>query len=370
MKNRNTEQHKQNKQEKRRLHTWVVTVLSLALVSVVGFLAWLQLSNYEKGVLEVYADQQDGYVQLVLDQINLSQERSDEEIIENILGTLDASGNRYWTFSRKESLIFVRDVLETNRYKGFTTSTYFYSDSARDFLLRLNDSRVLHDTILIEETPYIASGVEFAYGGEDYKICLLTNAETVLDYNAYLNAKINLMVLAFVLLGIVVISLIVLALLAERYRKQFWRERDDNRVLRKKIEALNEKLKRGDLYDTGCTAFREGAVPIILRKLKERRAWPFSLYAFYTKRPAVEFLEEFKPKESDRMLRVLTGEHEFLLFLLEGGAGLEEEFLHGEEDGFKLLGKLCVEKKPETSLEQMYEEFVQGIRNDGKSVTA
>lgn len=358
MKVRAKKQNSRQRPPKRRVNTWVVTVLSLALVVAVGTLAWRQLSSYEEGVLDVYASQQDGYVQLVLDQINLNRDRSDEEIINDILGTLDASSTRYWTFSRQDSLIFVRDVLETNRYKGFTETTYFYSESARSFLERLETDRVLHDTIRIEEVPYVASGVEFTYNGEEYKICLLTNAETVLDHNAYLNAKINLMVLSFVLLGIVVISMISLALMAERSRKQLWSQADDNVVLRKKIEALDEKVKWGDLYDPECTAFKSGAIPVILRKLERRRAWPLSIYRYRTLRPAHEVLETEAPKGS-HLLRVLGGEHELLLFRIGGGADAAEHPL-AEVGDAELIGALHVTQAPAVSLEQSYLELIQG----------
>ena len=347
---------------KRRLNTWVVTVLSLALVLAVGAIAWLQLGSYEEGVLDVYANQQDGYVQLVLDQINLNQHRNSEQIINDILGTLDASNTRYWTFSRQDSLIFVRDVLETSRYKGFTEATYFHSDSAREFLSALRPNHVIHNTILIQNTPYVASGVEFTYGGENYKICLLTNAETVLDYNAYLNAKINLIVLALVLLGIVVVSLITLALLGEHYRKQLWLEMDSNLALRQKIEALDQKIKWGDLYDPECTAFKSGAVPIILKKLEARQAWPLSVYRFRTGRPAREVLRFAGPVE-ERVLWVLDGEHTLILFRL--GSEATEHPLAGIEDA-DLLGVLHVPEKPEGSLEQSYQEFLRGSKEYGR----
>lgn len=355
---------KEGVRTKPRVHTWVVTVLSLALVVLMGSLAWYQLSNYEKGVLDVYANQQDGYVQLVLDQINLKQNRNDQEIIDEILGTLEASPNRYWTFARQDSLIFVRDVLETNRYKGFTTATYFQSESAQIFLERLNVSRVLHDTIYIENVPYIASGVEFAYEGTEYKICLLTNAETVLDYNAYLNAKINLMVLGFVLLGIVVVALVLLALLAERSRKQLWKEMDDNEALRKQVESLNLQIERGELYDADCTAFKSKAVPVILKKLEERKAWPFTIYAFRVNCPVAEAFGEIQATEKTGMLRVMNGENEVLIFRL--GAGKAPKM----RDGIELLGSLTVHKKPKEPLEKLYQKFIQGIKNDGKSITA
>jgi len=90
-------------------------------------------------------------VNLVLDQINLRKYLNDQEIIEDILGTLDASSNKYWTFSTEQTMLFVKDVLETNKYKGFTTATYFVSEDARGFLERLRMNRVIHGNITVAD---------------------------------------------------------------------------------------------------------------------------------------------------------------------------------------------------------------------------
>lgn len=65
------------KKKKSEVNVWLVTLSVLLVVLVIGFLAWLQLDTYEHGILDVYAVQQDGYVQLVLDQINLIKDESD-----------------------------------------------------------------------------------------------------------------------------------------------------------------------------------------------------------------------------------------------------------------------------------------------------
>lgn len=105
-------------------------------------------------------------VQLVLDQINLKDNRDDEQIIKDILGAMDASSNRYWTFSKDQSMLFVKDVTETNKYKGVNTATYYISDSAKEFLNNLSVNNVIHSYIEINDNRYIASGVMFEYKGE------------------------------------------------------------------------------------------------------------------------------------------------------------------------------------------------------------
>ena len=107
--------------------------ISFTIIIIVGVLAWVgnqQMKSYEDSILSIYAEQQDAYVQLVLDQINLKDNRNDEQIIKEILETMDASSNHYWTFSKDQSMLFVKDITETNKYKGVTASTYYMSDSA------------------------------------------------------------------------------------------------------------------------------------------------------------------------------------------------------------------------------------------------
>lgn len=98
------------KKKKREVSAWLVTLGAIAVILIIGFLAWLQLGTYERGILDVYAVQQDGYVQLVLDQINLIENDTDEALVNDILATFDASSNKYWTLSHDDALVFIKDV--------------------------------------------------------------------------------------------------------------------------------------------------------------------------------------------------------------------------------------------------------------------
>ena len=77
-----------------------VATIAAILGSMLLVLGLLFVHQFENGIIEVCADQQDAYVQLVLDQIYIKDNRDDASIIEEILGTLDASTNKYWTFSK------------------------------------------------------------------------------------------------------------------------------------------------------------------------------------------------------------------------------------------------------------------------------
>ena len=146
----------------------VISVLIVVAATGMGVLGVHQAQEYERSTLAIYAEQQDAYVQLVLDQINLLEDRSDEEIVQNILGSLDTSGRKYWTLTKDQALLFVKDITETNRYKGLTTETFFTSDSAAHFLKKLAVNRVVHQMITLDGDRYVASGVIFEYNGAQF----------------------------------------------------------------------------------------------------------------------------------------------------------------------------------------------------------
>ncbi len=265
-----------SKMKNRSVRTWAFTVFILVFVIAVGFLAWLQLDTYEQGIMDVYAVQQDGYVQLVLDQINLIEDESDDAIVNDILATLDASSNKYWTLSRDDALVFIKDVQETNRYKGFTTATYFVSSSAKQFIDALEVNHVVHSTIELNDTPYVASGVRFEYGSQQYSICLLTTSSIILDHNSYLSAKINLFILYLIILAAMFVGGLMLAIIAQRRYSQNTALTNENLHLREQIEKLTELFTRQELYDTKYMAFNEAALDMLIEKLEKREVWPLT----------------------------------------------------------------------------------------------
>lgn len=59
--------------------TFAAATLILIFVAVMACMGKWQADNYESSILSIYAQQQDAYVQLVLDQINMLENRSDEK---------------------------------------------------------------------------------------------------------------------------------------------------------------------------------------------------------------------------------------------------------------------------------------------------
>ncbi len=362
----------QKKKTKRRkksgggVQPWLITVLSFLFVAAVALWAWFQLDAYESGVLDVYANQQDGYVQLVLEQIQLAEKRGGSEAqIEEILATLDASTSRYWTLSRQESLIFVKDVMETNRYQGFTTASYYQTNSAQDFVSRLQLNRVAHETIQIDEHPYIASGVLFTFHQTPYRVCLLTNADTVLDHNAYLTAKINLIALALIALVTFVLVINLLAYVGDGYRRRYLAAAKSNEDLMRQTEKLNEALHKEDLYDPRSTAYTRAALPTIWEKLTGRDAWPLSFLILRCKGPEEQrqFLQFTRLQMNEKVLRVFLDDTHILLLLLR----IEELERRAVEEnaaipGVQLTGSLTLTEPPAETLEQCFNSFWERTR--------
>lgn len=270
---------KRREKKKKKRHPIVgVTLLCTLLASLcAGALAWFQLNRYEAGLVEVCAVQQDSYVQLVLDQIRMRRDQKSRGEIEDILGSMDASSNKYWTFSRRQDMLFVKDVLETNKYKGFTTATYYVSDSARSFLEDIRVDRVSHAGIFIEDREYIASGGAFEYQGDVYRLCLLTNRSVLLDNNVFLGAKTELCALAA---GMLLLFLFVPVLLAGKVRRlQLRGDRQDEAIemLNQSLDRMNKFFSERDLHDTRRSLWSKEALPAFIAKLRARKAYPLSL---------------------------------------------------------------------------------------------
>ena len=250
----------------------VTTVAMLAMVLACCLFTAYQISSMEKGILDVCATQQDAYVQLVVDQINLKENRDDEEIINDILGTLDSSSNKYWTFSKDKAMLFVKDVIETNRYKGLTAISYYDSPSAKGFMENLEKKRVIHKNIQIDEKDYVASGVIFQYNGEDYRLCLLTNKEVILNNNKFMEAKIELIILvAFVLIVLLCVSM-VYARQIEKANKESLEKSHTIRQLQGMVGHLNDLLAQKEQYDTRHQLWSKDVIEEFLHKLKKKEA--------------------------------------------------------------------------------------------------
>ena len=235
----------------------IVCICLIVVALIIGVIGYLQTKDIEEGILETCATQQDGYVELVVDQINLKANRNDEEIIEDILSTLDASSNRYWAFSRDKNMLFVKDVTETNRYKGFTAESFYDTDDASSFYQGLDADHVSHRIINFNDHRYVASGAVFEYDGQEYRLCLLTNAETILQNNSLMGAISRLWVLFAVLIALVLVVPMFLARRRDKMLKKLQEAENGNMHLAASLERLNDRLSRKEVYDTKLHVWEE-----------------------------------------------------------------------------------------------------------------
>lgn len=360
----NAPSHGDGKPTKRRFPIMpVCTAASMIVAACVALFVWFVMGRYESGILDVCAVQQDGYVQLVLDQINLRENRDDEEIIQNILGTLDASSSKYWTFSKEKDMLFVKDVLETNKYKGLTASSYYDSESAAAFFSSLSLNFVTHDSIMVDGVEYIASGVAFQYRGSVYRLCLLTNRMVLLDNNAFLGAKTELSLAVGVVLILLCLSVMWLSRMISQLRSA-----EDGHLLmieqlNEKLLLMNERFSEHDLHDSRFNLWRQEAFHGFLEKLSARGAAPLS---FVKLRCAGEegrrrFLEFSHVMLDKNVLKFQWGSDALLFLFVQVSDGVVQEQIAPllEYDGVTLLQQFVVKTPGEFQLEAI-EEALNG----------
>lgn len=229
-----------------RLNAGVVAVLACLFAVAAAVSCWWQLAHYEDNLLEVFAEQQDQYVQLAVDQIELFESQSEDDMVENVLQSIVGDDSQYWTFAKDNRLLFVKDASNSNRYRGLTQGSYFDSESAQRFIQGLADGQVSHAIVDVAGNDYIASGAAFTHDKKSYALCLLTGKHVVTDDNDYLAARVNLGVVIGVTLIVFILALIAMAVHNDRQRRRLRDAEKTAEQLQLKIEALGKELLRLD----------------------------------------------------------------------------------------------------------------------------
>lgn len=224
-----------------RLRTGVVTTIACVLAVGIGAFCVWQLSHYEDGLVETFANQQDDYVRVVADQLS----RASDDDAEALLGSIGPSSSQYWTVAQDGSLVFVKDVDETNRYRGFSAQTYYDSSAAEGFIDGLAENGVSHAVIQIDGRSFIASGTVVECGGARVSLCLLTARHVIIDQNAYLGARVGLGVAIGVALVAMVGACVVMGLRGDRLRDRA--EAAEGEAAR--LRETNERLGRQRLSE-------------------------------------------------------------------------------------------------------------------------
>ena len=345
----------------------VISVLIILAAVIMAVIGWHEAKDYEKSVLAIYAEQQDAYVQLVLDQINVLDDRSDEEIVEKILGSLDTSGRKYWTLTKDQALLFVKDVMETNRYKGLTTETFFTSDSAAKFLQDLEINRVLHETIQMDGVRYVASGVIFEYNGAEYKICLLTNDTVILDNNIFLSSKIGLYVFGVLLLGLLLVVSMIFANVLDLREKRMKAMKEHITGLNK---VLTEMIREMNWYHTRWSVFKPSAMEMFVQKIVQRQIVPvvFVGLAFDSEEQRDYFLQKAQILLDEKVVRFEReyGDGLVLLFLKYQAQEVEKALEMMKSQGASFRTEKQMECREASTLQETYESFMTQILQEGE----
>ena len=166
-------------------------------------------------------------------------------------------------------MLFVKDVLETNRYKGVSADTYYNARQAADFMNGLGLNKVEHSVISLDNKTYLVSGVMFKYAGQDYRLCLMTEKSVLLDDNTYLEIKVQMETFVVVILLALVLVASIYALRIRQLSFKLDEKEADIRSLSMSLSKVNEKLMDKDLHDTHNNVWRQKAIVPFMKKLIE-----------------------------------------------------------------------------------------------------
>ena len=249
----------------------VITACVITLVLLMSAFAWWQIYNYEQGVAELYAQEQDGYVEIVARQITLYGDIAGDEFVEETIQMLDSTSQRYWTLDNSEYFLFVKSISETNVYKTFSTDTFYNTQSAQDFLGTLRKGDVKHSIITLDGYKYVASGIIFEYNGTEYRLCLLTDYDIMLTNNAYLSSKLYLLIDFILIIALLAIAVIAFTVKLIDARKKLESIRQVNTELNTYIDYL-DNVVMGRNQRSIITG--EGKILRLLHRIDERQVYP------------------------------------------------------------------------------------------------
>lgn len=348
---------------KRKFNFFIVTALVVFFAMAADvFIIW-QLNNYETRFLEIYGAEQDGYVKVVLEEINRLGDDATEKDITDIISSLDATASRYWTVSKEDSILFVKSVTETNRYKGFTDGAYYAGDSAAAFLNRLGLNQVGHQIIYLNEDRFIASGMIFDWRNQQYRICLLTYDKVILEDNILLECRNSIIII----LSLVLVLLIILSMvMSKKISGQAARiARQEERVIwqNQQLEQLDEQLKREHAFSASKRVFKHTVLDEFLRTLDERGAHPLHFAVFETETPEArdEFFEHMQVVLDNSALRFSMDDRRVLLIFVRYEKQVSSRIIESLENReVRGVADLYCEDNTE-SYQRQFEQFWKAV---------
>lgn len=303
---------------KRKLNLFFITIVVMAFAIAADVFIIFQLENYETRFLEIYGAEQDGYVNIILAQINNLGDDATEQDITQIISSLDSTASRYWTLSKGDSILFVKSVTETNRYKGFTDGTYYASDSAAAFMDSLHANQVNHGIIYLDNDRFVASGLMFNWQKDQYRVCLLTYDRVILEDNILLECKNSIIIILSMILALLVILSMAMSrkinrqerLIAEQDKQVVWQN--------KQIALLDERMKREYAFSASKNVFKSVVLDEFLQKLDQKNAAPLHFVVFEADSEEARdaFLEHMQFVLDNHVLRFSMEEYRVLLIFV------------------------------------------------------
>jgi hypothetical protein len=300
---------------KRNIHRAAITAVVILLAIAAEIFTIYELNSSEDQVLEIYGTQQDGYVKLILEEINRLGDEGTQEDITEIISDLDATASRYWTLSRDGSILFVKSVTETNRYKAFTDGSYFATETAMTFVENMEENQVNHGIIYLDEDRFVASGMIFSWQGDQYRICLLTYDKVVIEDNILLECKNAIIASSTIVLALLVIISMVLERGLSRRERAIYRKEEQITRQNLQLEQLDEQLNRANAYNAGREVFLDAVLPEFLQELDEQQVCPlhFALYKVEESWEQKAFFHHMQAILDYRVLRFLMKNGQVLL---------------------------------------------------------
>ncbi len=349
---------------KRRFNYFIITVAFVFFAIAADVFIFCQLENYETRFLEVYGSEQDGYVKIILDQINRLDDRGTDEDITKIISTLDATASRYWTLSKGDSILFVKSVTETNRYKGFTDGTYYATETASAFMNSLGVNEVNHRIIYLNDDRFIASGMIFDWQGEQYRICLLTYDRVILEDNILLECKNSIIIILSLVLALMIILSMVMS---KKIRsQQRYIEKQEERVVwqNQQIEHLDDRLKKEYAFSASKHVFKNVMLDEFLETLDEKNVYPLHFAVFEAESPEARehFLERMQARLDNRVLRFSMDARFLVLIFVRYQKEVSEEIIESlEDDDVRGWGDLyCADNM--NSYKSQFEKFWKEVK--------
>lgn len=224
-----------NKKNNRSITLTVI----FSVIMMIAFVTYsiYQLSDYEKGMTEIFAEEQDGYVALVAEEARRGSPVL--ESAEKAVGILDSSNKQYWTMDNKDTILYIKNVTESNAYRDVEPEKYYHSKSARKFLKSISDTYITHSTIEIDGKKYIASGTLVKTPKQSIRLILLSDYKILFSNNDYLSKKIYLQISIMVVASVFIVTLIFMAILIRNAKNRQDAAEQESIDLRKKIEEIS-----------------------------------------------------------------------------------------------------------------------------------